>query len=99
MSPVELWPTAETPAPSPAAAVTWQPTEPLDTRELGRLVQERLKLEEAIQQEVARLSSTGTNWAVIGTALGVTRQGARQRYGVDRTQDSPGAKGRRSSSR
>lgn len=36
----------------------------------------------AVPAEVNRLRSAGTGWPVIGSALGVTRQAVRQRYGV-----------------
>lgn len=54
---------------------------PPETRELRRLVERRSKVESAIEREVDRLSALGLSWTAIGATLGVTRQGARQRYG------------------
>lgn len=58
------------------------PLVPPETHELRRLVERRSKVESAIEREVARLSAMGLSWTAIGAALGVTRQGARQRYGL-----------------
>lgn len=35
----------------------------------------------AVDAEVARLHAAGVGWPAIAAALGITRQGARQRYG------------------
>ena len=48
--------------------------------ELVLLVRRRQRLEADIAAEVARLRRAGVSWTVIGAALGVSRQGARQRY-------------------
>jgi hypothetical protein len=45
-------------------------------------VRRRLKaVEFAIAQEVARERATGASWVEVGAALGITRQGARQKFG------------------
>lgn len=48
--------------------------------ELVVLVRRRQRLDTEIATEVARLRRAGVSWTVIGQALGVSRQGARQRY-------------------
>jgi len=50
-------------------------------REAAR--QTLLDVESDIAQEVARERADGANWSEIGGALGVSRQGARQRFGLD----------------
>src|SRR5450830_205725 len=50
-------------------------------REAAR--QALLDVECDIAQEVARERADGANWSEIGGALGVSRQGARQRFGLD----------------
>jgi len=45
------------------------------------LVRRRQRLDADIANEVARLRAAGVSWTVIGAALGVSRQGARQRFG------------------
>jgi hypothetical protein len=42
----------------------------------------RREIDRAIGDEVAALLGLGTDWGSIGRALGVSRQAARQRYGV-----------------
>jgi len=42
-----------------------------------------LDVEYDIAHEVARERADGANWSEIGGALGVSRQGARQRFGLD----------------
>lgn len=49
--------------------------------ELVRLVRQRARLDEAIRAEVLRLRRAGASWTIVGAALGVSRQGARQRFG------------------
>ena len=45
-------------------------------------LQQRFKaVEFAIAQEVARERATGASWVEVGAALGITRQGARQKFG------------------
>lgn len=50
-------------------------------REAAR--QALLDVESDIEREVARERADGANWSEIGGALGVSRQGARQRFGLD----------------
>ncbi len=49
--------------------------------ELVLLVRRRQRLDADIAAEVRRLRAAGASWTVIGAALGISRQGARQRYG------------------
>jgi hypothetical protein len=42
---------------------------------------DRLRLDAEIDLLVERLAARGTGWGEIGRALGISRQGARQRYG------------------
>ena len=44
------------------------------------LVRRRQRLDADIVAEVARLRTAGVSWTVIGQALGISRQGARQRF-------------------
>ena len=48
--------------------------------DLVLLVRRRQRLDADIAAEVARLRVAGVSWTVIGQALGISRQGARQRY-------------------
>lgn len=48
--------------------------------ELVLLVRRRRRLDDDIAAEVARLRAAGVSWTIIGQALGISRQGARQRY-------------------
>jgi hypothetical protein len=53
-------------------------------RGLERLAEwreERDGLDRAMAAEVAALVAQGVSWGEVGRALGMTRQGARQRYG------------------
>ena len=49
--------------------------------ELQQLVNLRIELEQAIAIAIAGQRSSGRSWSHIGKALGLTRQGAFQRYG------------------
>lgn len=49
--------------------------------DLVRLVRRRTEAEAAVGVEVRKLREAGASWTLIGQALGVTRQAARQRYG------------------
>jgi hypothetical protein len=42
----------------------------------------RRRIDDEIEDLVARLVDRGFGWGDIGRALGVSRQGARQRYGA-----------------
>lgn len=50
------------------------------TARLRRLVEQRLRIEPEIDGEVDRLHDWGFDWPTIASALGVTRQAARQRH-------------------
>lgn len=52
-----------------------------DLQALEELCRSRREIDDAITEQVAALSRLGADWGVIGRALGVTRQAARQRYG------------------
>lgn len=52
-----------------------------DENELAQLVALRDHLEEAIRVAIEGQRSSGRSWAHIGKALGLSRQGAFQRYG------------------
>ncbi len=49
-------------------------------KQLLDAVIERGKAEEGVTQAVANLRSVGASWNLIGPALGVSRQSARERY-------------------
>jgi len=51
-------------------------------KQLLDAVIERGKAEERVTQAVAHLRSVGASWNLIGPALGVSRQSARERYAV-----------------
>ena len=55
------------------------PTGPLD--DLKAVVAQREHLEVDIRQRVGRLRRAGYSWALIGDALGITRQSAQNRFG------------------
>lgn len=55
--------------------------EAVPSPDLVVLVRRRERLDEEIAKEVHRLRAAGVSWTVIGGALGVSRQGARQRFG------------------
>jgi len=48
--------------------------------EIMDLVEERGAVEDRITQAVNRARAEGATWAMVGMALGVTRQGALKRY-------------------
>ena len=71
-----------------AQAPARQPRGPRECVELSRLAAERDEVREvlaaadaAIAKEVHRERRAGASWGDIGQALGVSRQGARQRFG------------------
>lgn len=53
----------------------------IDTEMVTALVERRRQAIEAVDVEVQRLAQAGMDWGELGRALGMTRQGARQRYG------------------
>src|SRR5450756_723799 len=73
------------PAPGP-----WLPRRHHPCEALRQLAADRdaarqavLEVEHDIAQEAARERADGANWSEIGGALGISRQGARQRLGLD----------------
>jgi len=52
-----------------------------DEHELAQMVKLRAEFDQAIKHAVQGQRSSGRSWAHIGQALGLTRQGACQRYG------------------
>jgi hypothetical protein len=48
--------------------------------QVRRLVDRRAALEREIEDEIRSLLEQGHSWTVVGSALGLSRQGARQRY-------------------
>jgi len=73
------------PAPNP-----WLPRRHHPCEALQQLAADRdaarqavLEVEHDIAQEAARERADGANWSEIGGALGISRQGARQRFGLD----------------
>ena len=73
------------PAPNPWLPRRHHPCEALRQlaadREAAR--QALLDVECDIAQEVARERADGANWSEIGDSLRISRQGARQRFGLD----------------
>ncbi|NHN56235.1 hypothetical protein G9U51_10660 [Calidifontibacter sp. DB0510] len=53
-------------------------------RAITAAVDRRQRVETEIAEHVAAARAAGFSWAVIGEALGVTRQGALKRYGANR---------------
>lgn len=51
-------------------------------RALGSALRRQLAAERDIQRIVYEARMAGVPWSVIGTALGVTKQAAQQRYGA-----------------
>lgn len=56
-------------------------------KQLLDAVIERGKAEEGVIQAVANLRSVGASWNLIGPALGVSRQSARERYALSAEAD------------
>ena len=79
-------PDASKPAPPQAAAqfavpASPPPPHPADPgAHLRFLLTRHRAAERDIEEEVHRLIISGHSWAIVGAALGLTRQGARQRY-------------------
>jgi hypothetical protein len=56
---------------------------------LRMLVEEQIAAQQAVEDEIRVLLDGGNSWTVIGRALGISRQGARQRYGRLRCDPEP----------
>lgn len=52
-------------------------------RELADLASRRHQIDDEIAQKVADVRAAGMSWGKIAIALGVSRQAARQRYGLE----------------
>lgn len=53
-----------------------------DPADLAELVELRAHVDRAISNSVRAVHDSGSSWAEIGSALGVSRQAAQQRYGA-----------------
>jgi L-amino acid N-acyltransferase YncA len=62
--------------------VTVVPTAVL--RELRAAAAARRAAEERVESAVANARNVGLSWGIVGAQLGITRQGARQRYEASR---------------
>jgi hypothetical protein len=74
-------------ATTPVPERRWQPDPALTSpwpglERLAALRAEQHRLERLVEQEVAGLVRLGVGWGDVGRALGVSRQGARQRFGT-----------------
>lgn len=58
-----------------------------DEHELAHLVRLRDELEDAIQVAIQGQLASGRSWAHIGRALGLSRQGAFQRYAPEKNHE------------
>jgi len=56
-------------------------------KELLAAIIERGKVEESVTEAVAKLRRAGGSWNLIGPALGVSRQSAREKYALVDEQD------------
>ena len=72
--PAAAWPSKSPPAPRA------KPGQAAATGRLKDLVERRRQLQGEIDLEVRSLLEHGHSWTVVGRAIGLTRQGARQRY-------------------
>lgn len=52
-----------------------------ELRALEDLARQRISLDEAILEQVQRARDAGHSWLSIGMMLGISKQGAQQRYG------------------
>ena len=73
-----VFPLRPRPRQPPVREVPWQAQPGL--ARLGDLHEQKMGLEGEIERQVKELIAQGASWAAIGRALGITRQGARQRY-------------------
>lgn len=64
-----------------AYSVTAEPQDALDL--LEDVVRLQWMLDQARQHLVSGARDDGRNWGQIGSALGISRQAARERYGLD----------------
>jgi hypothetical protein len=53
-----------------------------DAHDLARLAHQRRELEDRIGNRVRAARDNGLSWSDIGAALGISKQGAQQRYGA-----------------
>jgi hypothetical protein len=62
------------------------PTEAAETLRalLDELADTRVRLDRVEHLTVALLRATGASWEAIGEAIGISRQAARQRFGIPR---------------
>jgi hypothetical protein len=52
-----------------------------DLRDITQVVESRVNQERALERAVVKARANGRSWAMIGLAMGVSRQAARDRFG------------------
>ena len=52
-----------------------------DLRDISQVVESRVRQERALERAVLTARANGRSWAMIGLAMGVSRQAARGRFG------------------
>jgi len=56
-------------------------TDATDLRDISLIVEGRASQERALERAVVKARANGRSWAMIGLAMGVSRQAARDRFG------------------
>ncbi len=56
-------------------------TDAADLRDISLILEARVSQERALERAVVKARSNGRSWAMIGLAMGVSRQAARDRFG------------------
>ncbi len=72
---------ASTTAPVGVLPAADRATHPVNLRRLAELHAERVRLDAEVNVLVRQLAANGVGWGAVGRAVGISRQGARQRYG------------------
>lgn len=75
----KVFPPSRVPRPAPVREVPWAARDGL--ARLAELRAQQRQLEQQVDEQVRQLIQTGVSWADLGRALGISRQGAGQRYG------------------
>lgn len=75
----KVFPASRMPRPAPVRGVPWAAQDGL--ARLAELRAQQRQLEQQVDEQVRELIEKGVSWADLGRCLGISRQGARQRYG------------------